>query len=71
GVTAKDFTFERKTATDTFGNILTANNVELTTVGPSYDGGGVDVGFIWRVASLSFLRAQWSVVGYNVGGITL
>ncbi|HKI97965.1 MAG TPA: hypothetical protein VKB51_05775 [bacterium] len=71
GATLKNFTYERKTATDTFANVITGGSVKLTTTGPSYTGSGYDLGMIWRMESLSFLRGQWSLVANNIGGITL
>jgi hypothetical protein len=71
GVALKSFKFSDKSASDTFGNIVVSGNVDLTTTGPEYSGNAYDLGFIYRMEVLPFLRAQWSVVANNVGGITL
>lgn len=71
GVTLKSFTYESQTASETFGNVIANSSIELTTTGDSYNASGFDVGFIWRLESLSFLRAQWSIAFNNVGGIAL
>ena len=72
GATLKDFTFTRGTSgAVAFSTIAATGNIDLATTGDSYSASGYDLGFIWRVAMLDFLRMQWSAVGYNVGGITL
>lgn len=71
GVALKNFTYERKTATDTFGSMVTSANVDLATSGGSYTASTYDVGMIWRLETFPLLRAQWSLTAANVGGVTL
>jgi hypothetical protein len=71
GATIKSFTFQDEIAFDTFGNIIAGSNIDLTTTGPSYSGTTYDVGMIWRMEALSWIRGQWSLVAYNVGGAAL
>ena len=78
GLTLKNFSFDDKTASDTFGTIITTGDIELTTSGASYSGNGYDIGILYRVDNLfgfsslaAALRPQWSLVANNVGGITL
>jgi len=71
GVTMKSFTYTEESASATFGDVIVNGNVDLTTVGNSYKGSGYDVGMIWRLEWLGFLRGQWSLVAQNVGDITM
>ncbi|MCH9044619.1 MAG: hypothetical protein IIA40_00770 [SAR324 cluster bacterium] len=69
GATAKSFTLTRESSTAFFDTI---NDIDLAGAVPdTYDASGFDLGFIWRLETLSFLRGQISVTALNVGGITL
>ena len=71
GATGKSFSYKEETASASFGTVITNSDVELITTGDEYQAESFDVGFIWRLEFLAFLRGQWSLTAYNVGGIDL
>lgn len=71
GLNYKDFTYKEESGFATFGALASSGSIELSTTGSTYEGNGFDIGFIWRLETFSTLRGQFSVVAFNVGGITL
>jgi hypothetical protein len=72
GVTAKNVRYSEKSATLSFGQMISGGKVDLTPAGTDYGTtSAYDAGFIYRLEILPELKPQWSLTAYNVGGYKL
>lgn len=70
GVTTKAYTYETGELDVTIVELATGlDTADLVTI--AYQGTGIDVGFIYRLESLAFLRGQWALNVLNAGGTTI
>ena len=69
GATAK--TYEYGDLTSGPKQYSTLADLNLKTTGPTFQGTSTDIGFLYRMQSMAFLRPQMSLVAYNLGGTSL
>lgn len=71
GLTLKKLNYTAGLASSSFLSVISTGNIQLGTTDYAYSGSAYDLGFIWRMQSLSFLHGQWGMVANNVGGVSL
>lgn len=74
GVTGKSFFYKEKTERYNFAALVLTGDLDASStviVDETYNSSAVDFGFLYRLESLSFLRAQWGLTVVNAGGVTL
>ncbi len=72
GGTLKTVAYDQSVNTVSFFNLAASGKLDLQLAPQAYPTQtAYDVGFIYRMEILPALRPQLSVVGYNIGGVTL
>ena len=72
GVTAKSVQYTAQYTSETYASIVSGGKLNLNLAPTKYESmTAYDAGLIYRMEWLSFLKPQWSLTAYNIGGYTL
>ncbi|MDH4247829.1 MAG: hypothetical protein OEW39_08435, partial [Deltaproteobacteria bacterium] len=71
GLTFKQMTYTEMSYSKPMDIMVTGGKISMPKDGWVYKAKGYDAGLLYRMESFSFMRPQWSMVFYNLGGVTL